>query len=61
MNYLGKFYKVLKLFYQIIIYVENNASPLELPITLMKVTSVRFFIPDFNLSCELDFFTCTLF
>ena len=52
MNYLGKFYKVLKLFHQIIIYVENNASPLELPIT-MKVTSVRFFIPDFNLLFKL--------
>ena len=37
------------------------ASSLELPITFderFKVTSVLFFIPDFNLlSCELDNFT----
>ena len=52
------------------VLVNNNLcgklySPLELPITFdekFKVTSVPFFIPDFNsIACELDNFTFKVF
>ena len=60
MTYLQRPYEDLLLIYHsIIVYVEKNVFPL--PIIFddnLKVTSVEFFIADFNLFiCEADNFT----